>query len=113
MESESVRHLGQLVSKCLKIALLSGLCAAFFISNGNLKVAVGGQQVPSGAAISPGAKNSCVECHTLMGDALAASVSAMQDDIHAKKGLSCAGCARARCRRATAVIPHRMMQDWP
>jgi predicted CXXCH cytochrome family protein len=37
-------------------------------------------------------KNSCVECHTNMGEELAAPVAAMQEDIHGKRGLSCADC---------------------
>jgi len=37
-------------------------------------------------------KNSCVECHTEMGDALKAPVEAMSSDVHAQFGLSCHDC---------------------
>ncbi|MEW6128795.1 MAG: cytochrome c3 family protein [Acidobacteriota bacterium] len=37
-------------------------------------------------------KNSCVECHTQMGEALAHPVEAMQKDVHAEHNLSCADC---------------------
>lgn len=49
----------------------------------------------SNAQASPASqkgKDSCVACHTQMGDQLAAPVTAMQDDIHAQRGLSCADC---------------------
>jgi predicted CXXCH cytochrome family protein len=50
-------------------------------------------QPASAATASPAtAKNSCTECHKEMGDELAAPVSAMADDIHGKRGLSCANC---------------------
>jgi predicted CXXCH cytochrome family protein len=39
-----------------------------------------------------GAADSCVACHTDLGDELAAPVSAMKADVHAKVGLSCADC---------------------
>ncbi len=37
-------------------------------------------------------KNSCVECHTEMGDALKAPVEAMSSDVHSQFGLSCHDC---------------------
>ena len=39
-----------------------------------------------------GATDSCVACHTDLGDALAAPVEGMKTDVHAKAGLSCADC---------------------
>src|SRR5690242_17746162 len=52
---------------------------------------------PSGAAgaampASANGKNSCVECHTQMGDQLAAPVTDTQGDVHQRNGLSCADC---------------------
>ncbi|MEW6128568.1 MAG: cytochrome c3 family protein [Acidobacteriota bacterium] len=37
-------------------------------------------------------KDSCLECHKEMGDQLAAPVTAMEEDVHKKRGLSCANC---------------------
>ncbi|MBI3949083.1 MAG: hypothetical protein HY314_01305 [Acidobacteria bacterium] len=37
-------------------------------------------------------KDTCVECHTQMGDELAAPVTEMQNDVHHRRGLSCADC---------------------
>jgi predicted CXXCH cytochrome family protein len=37
-------------------------------------------------------KDQCVACHTEIGDALAAPVNAMRNDVHAQHGLSCASC---------------------
>lgn len=37
-------------------------------------------------------KDTCVQCHREMGDALAAPVTAMQHDIHYQRDLSCADC---------------------
>ena len=36
--------------------------------------------------------NSCVACHTELGDELGAPVQAMKNDVHGKHGLSCADC---------------------
>jgi predicted CXXCH cytochrome family protein len=38
------------------------------------------------------AADSCVACHTDLGDELAAPVEGMKTDVHAKAGLSCADC---------------------
>ena len=38
------------------------------------------------------AADSCVACHTDLGDALAAPVEGMKADVHGKAGLSCASC---------------------
>jgi len=38
------------------------------------------------------ARNTCVSCHTEAGDELAVPVKMMADDIHARRGLSCANC---------------------
>jgi nitrate/TMAO reductase-like tetraheme cytochrome c subunit len=93
MGTEPVRHIGCPVSKVVKIALFTGCCAVFCISQGSLQIAVRGQPGASSApAISTDGKNSCVECHALMGEKLAAPISALQDDVHAKRGLSCAAC---------------------
>jgi predicted CXXCH cytochrome family protein len=46
------------------------------------------QSVPGAAT----GKDSCVTCHTTLQNQLSAPITAMQDDVHAKHGLSCAGC---------------------
>jgi predicted CXXCH cytochrome family protein len=51
-----------------------------------------GQATASTAANRIPDKNSCLECHKEMGDQLAAPVMAMEDDVHGKRGLSCANC---------------------
>jgi hypothetical protein len=51
------------------------------------------QTAPKKASVpAPKGKDSCVQCHTQMGDQLAAPVAAMQNDIHRQHGLSCADC---------------------
>src|SRR5215467_3614958 len=46
----------------------------------------------TGSPIGNTGKNSCVECHTQMGDDLAAPVRAIEGDVHQKNGLSCSDC---------------------
>jgi glutaredoxin len=40
----------------------------------------------------PNQTDSCVACHLEIGDEMAAPVTGMQDDVHARQGLSCADC---------------------
>lgn len=42
--------------------------------------------------VQPAEVNSCVTCHLEMGDELALPVAGMENDVHARQGLSCADC---------------------
>ena len=44
-------------------------------------------QAPAAAS-----RDTCVSCHTEIGGDLAAPVTKVKDDVHGKRGLSCASC---------------------
>jgi nitrate/TMAO reductase-like tetraheme cytochrome c subunit len=79
--------------RSIKITMLLG----FFMLMGiplllSQTLSTAGQDTRAAASGAASGKNSCVECHSLMGDELAAPIAAIQDDVHAKRGLSCADC---------------------
>jgi predicted CXXCH cytochrome family protein len=41
---------------------------------------------------TPPAKNSCVKCHAEVGDELAAPIAQVENDVHGRRGFSCASC---------------------
>src|SRR5262245_30505459 len=50
-------------------------------------------QVPLQAQTStPTTQNSCVKCHTEVGDELAVPIKEVANDVHGRRGFSCASC---------------------
>ena len=91
MENNKLQH--ALALNCRKLQLAVTIVFALLLS---LPWAVAqkaaGLAEKSATAESSKGKNSCVECHSQMGDQLAAPVAALQNDIHQQRGLSCADC---------------------
>jgi predicted CXXCH cytochrome family protein len=65
------------------------LCIPWLMSQSAVRAE---RETGAAASATHGGKNSCVECHAQMGDQLAAPIAAIQDDVHARRGLSCADC---------------------
>lgn len=68
--------------------LRRGLIVVLFFVAGMAFVSGAAWGQPSKSTI----KNTCIECHTLMGGKFKVPVEKLKNDIHAEKGLSCAAC---------------------
>jgi hypothetical protein len=91
-EGDCIVDQGQHTGKRMAILIAFGILGLFLVENSAGAPQAGTQASPLPAVSRSGTGDQCIACHQDMDAELAAPVSAMHDDAHQRRGLSCSSC---------------------